>query len=432
MSLSLGMGLGLTMQRGGSWLGSYDFEGNEAVFVDNFVAAQYFNDGVKSFAALNTFTRASDGTYENSSGVVQTAAANEARFPYRSGTAEGGLIEPAATNLRTRSEDFTHGDWNYDGASSSGNTIAGPDGLVTADTITENTANSLHRVIDYAGADNTRHTISRWVKADGRTKFTMFAFDSDADTNYASASFDIDAITSAAEPSGGNGVTHFTDIIEYANGWFRLIFSFTANTSGSGGIMNMQVRLQNSGGAQAYIGDGVSGIHIAAAQLELGDYATSYIKTEASSASRASDALSTTSGGLPYADWDATKVSGKIAVTPLADGALNYVSFNDGTSNEVIQIHQDASNNVRLTVTDGGSVQCDIDSLVNAIVGTELVIAYRAGANDFAISVNGNAEQTDASGTMPTVTTQDIGENCTFKSHVAYAALITDLATLST
>lgn len=137
---------------------------------------------------------------------------------------------------------------------------------------------------------------------------------------------------------------------------------------------------------------------------------------------------------IPFVGYNQAQVSGKLTVTPLADGAVRYVNFNNTTANEVIEIGQDASNNVILTVTDGGVVQASIDSGVNAVIGTELIIGYRAGANDFAISVNGAAAVVDTSGTMPTVAEHQIGEHCLVKLDVAYDALLTNaqLVELST
>ncbi len=57
----------------------------------------------KTFAELHTFTRSTSATYEDASGIIQTAAINEARFNYKNGVALGLLLETAATNLEPNS-----------------------------------------------------------------------------------------------------------------------------------------------------------------------------------------------------------------------------------------------------------------------------------------------------------------------------------------
>ncbi|PRD68785.1 hypothetical protein C6P61_09815 [Malikia spinosa] len=73
-----------------------------------------------------------------------------------------------------------------------------------------------------------------------------------------------------------------------------------------------------SAASTAYIGDGYSGIYIWGAQLEAGDKATSYIKTEASQVTRAADQNLTAALGQPGAGTiyvDATVRSGNTLAT---------------------------------------------------------------------------------------------------------------------
>lgn len=73
------------------------------------VVAQYsksryaVNGKPKTFDELHTFTRSTTATYEDSSGILQTAAINAPRFNYSGGVAQGLLIEDAATNLEPNS-----------------------------------------------------------------------------------------------------------------------------------------------------------------------------------------------------------------------------------------------------------------------------------------------------------------------------------------
>ena len=65
----------------------------------------------KSFEELVTLTRASTGTYIDASGVIQTAAADEARFDYSTG-ARALLLEGSATNFATLSSHTAAYPWS--------------------------------------------------------------------------------------------------------------------------------------------------------------------------------------------------------------------------------------------------------------------------------------------------------------------------------
>ena len=82
-------------------------------------------------ASGGTFSRASIGTYFDSSGVLQTAPSGTPRFDHDPIThaPKGILIEESRINLQTSSQDI--GSWSYVGAFNSG-TILAPDGTNTA------------------------------------------------------------------------------------------------------------------------------------------------------------------------------------------------------------------------------------------------------------------------------------------------------------
>jgi hypothetical protein len=61
-----------------------------------------------SLGADATFARASNATYVDSNGVIQTASSNVARFDYSSGT-RALLMEPAATNYANNTDDLSGG-----------------------------------------------------------------------------------------------------------------------------------------------------------------------------------------------------------------------------------------------------------------------------------------------------------------------------------
>lgn len=84
-----------------------------------------------------SFSRSSDGTYFDSSGVMQTAAADVPRFDCdpASGAARGILIEPSATNYATHS--MFDATWNtFSGETQTLNYATGIDGQTDAARLT--------------------------------------------------------------------------------------------------------------------------------------------------------------------------------------------------------------------------------------------------------------------------------------------------------
>jgi hypothetical protein len=73
------------------------------------------------------FTRSTTATRENSSGNIESVAANLPRIDYLVGTGHI-LLEPQSTNLLTYSEDFGQSDWNKTSATVSTSTITDPTG----------------------------------------------------------------------------------------------------------------------------------------------------------------------------------------------------------------------------------------------------------------------------------------------------------------
>lgn len=105
MSLSLGIGLGLTMQSP-NWWDAYRAGGVSPALILNFKTNQYFNVLQKDLSTLTTFTRASSGTYIGSDGLLKTAATDEERITYDPSTlaSRGYLAEKAATNQLLNSD----------------------------------------------------------------------------------------------------------------------------------------------------------------------------------------------------------------------------------------------------------------------------------------------------------------------------------------
>lgn len=95
-----------------------------------------------TFNQLISFTRTSAATYVNSAGNIVTT--------------------PASKNLLTFTEEFDNAAWGKSNATVTANSVAAPDGLMTADTITASAANGTFLQTFTASA--TPYTFSIWLR----------------------------------------------------------------------------------------------------------------------------------------------------------------------------------------------------------------------------------------------------------------------------
>ncbi len=270
-------------ERNGVWSGWSNTE------TKTMVAAEFpidFTTG--ALPAPVTLTRASSGTYLNISDVLATAAVDAARLNYTAAHASRGiLIEAAATNVITYSEQFDNAAWTADGVVVLANQANGPDGNMTADLLTA-TGTGEHRVYQ-AKSDSTLGTNSVFAKA-GTASFIAVGT---GGTSESYAVFDV--VNGLVSSSGGSG----TGVIEdFGGGWFRC--------SVKAGGLQTTFCVVNIGttAAQALPGASstiVTTMYLWGAQCELGSNipATSYIVTTSAAANRAADAATfTIPGGI--------------------------------------------------------------------------------------------------------------------------------------
>jgi hypothetical protein len=235
-------------------------------------------------SAITAYTPTTTAPITNYIPALQTAAVNTPRFEHNPITGESlGLeIEEQRTNLLLRSEEFDNASWSKFQVTVNANSVISPDGLLSADSIIESTANSVHQLSQTLSiTSGVTYVLSCYVKPAGRTVFRMDGNDAAfGGGNY--CTFDLGTITVT---NSGNSIGTITAV---GNGWYRCTASLTAiaTTSGSVAIVLM------SGSLTSYTGDGYSGIYIWGAQLEAGAFPTSYIPTVASQVTRNADEVS--------------------------------------------------------------------------------------------------------------------------------------------
>jgi hypothetical protein len=351
-------------------------------------------------ASLVTFTRASSGTFVGSNGVLQTAVTDVPRFDHNPTTGEslGLLVEEARTNLVLRSEEFDNASWSKGAASISANSIAAPNGTVTADTLIEDATTAEHLTEQsFLTVSGTSYTFSVYVKSDGVKDKVGLRFTT---ANWSGSSSNIvrfDLATGVGTTVSGSPIFSSQAL---PNGWWK--FSITS-TSSSTGSATARIHLVATGGTNlSYAGDGTSGMYLWGAQLEAGAFPTSYIPTTTATVTRSADVASdTTRGGNIRSLY--------VQFRSPASGTRPVVSLDDNTANERIEILTSGSD-PNLLVTDGGSAVADLDAgAVSA--NTTARIAARFNTDNFAASISGGAEALDATGTMPMVDRIRVGSN---------------------
>ena len=349
-----------------------------------------------------TFSRASssgDATYTDANGLIVTAAADEPRFDHKieNGVVKslGLLVEEQRTNVLLYSEEFDTG-WTNTNASVTANATTAPDGTTTADKLVENSSTGNKEVNqgNITFTSGTSLTFSCFAKAAGRTRFrfagTTARFDSG--TN---AYFDLSNGTVVSTTGGFTSAS----IEAYPNGWYRCVGTMLPTSSGTN---NVYITLVNSGTTSNYTGDGSSGIYIWGAQLEAGQFPTSYIPTTSSTKTRVNDILSIE--GTNFTDVY-NQTEGSYKVEGFIDGTLPSNTYGgifgaggggSGTSNF---IYLNPGNNFGQYVSN--TSQTPSSSLSKTYTnGAKFKIAASYLEADYACSFNGDISNSSTSGAL--------------------------------
>ena len=206
--------------------------------------------------------------------------------------------------------------------------------------------------------------------------------------------------TGVVTPSGTIDAAYMVD---YGGGlWLCVVVATATATAGSSATLFL-----SDGTTTTLSGeDGTKGVFAGEMSLGVG-YPGSYVPTGASAATRAADSVT-----IPVASFPFNATAGTIllaARTPRQDGVARYaLALDDGSENNRIQVYDSPANEIVLLVTVGGVDQASIN-LGSVAPDTDFTLAIRYRLNDVAASLNGAAVLTDASATIPAMTTLRAG-----------------------
>ena len=229
-----------------------------------------------------TFTRASTGTYTDESGIIRTAAANEARFDHDGdGNSLGLLIEESRTNNLPYSNEFMSGLWRY--TTMTPNAGVSPSGT--------NDAWLLDSGLRDYNQLTSRGYLSIFVK---KVTARYFILSGGPQASLPGYCFDLDTGT-ALRATGNSPAGSLPTITAYPNGWYRVgVYTDTSNRRFSFGCSNDPDFNLGTGG---YDGQ----VLVYGGQGELGAFPTSYIPTTSSTVTRSADVASMT--GTNFSSW---------------------------------------------------------------------------------------------------------------------------------
>jgi len=284
------------------------------------------------------------------------------------------LVEPQRTNLVTYSEDFSDSSWSKSDVNVLTNQTNSPQGIQNAAKITENTNNAEHRVqFSFSQNASTNYSVSVFVKSNGRDYFSM-----NIGASRLYANFDLINETVTQVNSNGTAFNNESaSISSYGNGWYKCVLSGYAITT-SGGYVRLCVRKTlTSGNNQSYTGDGVSGLYLWGAQLEVGSYATSYIPNFGT-------ALGVTRVQETYEKTGISNLINSeegvlfVEMAAFSESNLNsYITIGQNTSNGILGISfYTGSNNILLDHWEGASETYHIESISDITEFNKIAICY--------------------------------------------------------
>lgn len=335
------------------------------------------------------FSRTSAATYTDATGYVATAAAHELRIDHDPATLEriGYLVEGMSQNELAESEDFSG--WTQMAVSVVAAAGIGPDGLVSASLVRENTSATGHYVSESASlTTGLDYSCSVWMKAAGRGYARIIAA---SGMGAGVETVAVDLATGATLAT--SGVTASAQ--QYRDGWWRIGLSGTATASG---FHSFQLRLADdlSTSSGSYLGDGTSGVLMWGAQVEQQSFATSYIPTSGAAVPRSADRAA-----VQVAPWfREDEYTLYVQTRPHSDAVAGFAySLNEPVGDNYAALRGFAGSYGPRVGSQGVSVVSF--SAGPLVAGQDAKIAFACRRDDFALSADGGAVLTDMAGEMP-------------------------------
>jgi hypothetical protein len=351
-----------------------------------------------------TFTRASDATYFDADGVLQTATSDTPRFDHSGGNSLGLLIEEARTNSIRNAQAGGAVVGSAGTGPSNWNVSGNANGLTR--TISIGSANGLS-YIDVRFAGTATATVQNFFDPEGLTVITASSGQVWTHSAYV-------ALIAGTVPDLQIGVREgLADGTFVISGNLNVSSSLTASlqrfshtrtlTDATTARVTPTIRVSISNGV-AYDFT----LRIAAPQLEQGAFATSYIPTTSAAVTRSADSAVVTPISSFYNAAEGTLFAE--FSRPQTANVADYLQF-AGSSPEQIVLETNGtapSTSQRFLVEPVGAATANISfSTVAANTVYRLIGAYKT--DSFQAAQNGTLGTEDTSGALPSVSRMNIG-----------------------
>jgi len=317
--------------------------------------------------------------------VSEGPVANMPRLNSVAGGCPSLLLEPQRTNLITQSEYIGSSYWDKKTSTVTGGHIS-PIGQLNAYKVVEGSLDGLQWIessqVSTAAGDLT---LSLYVKSAERTKIGIRDGISGA-----YATFDLSLGTVLDNSAGTDG-----GVESLPNGYYRLTLTITSGTSIFYALYILSdTYVSGAPSDHTYQGDGTSGIYIYGAQAEEGSYATSYIPTYGTAATRVQDACSKTGISSLIGQTEGTLF---VETESLINGIGCRFTLSDGTISNRVSIEWDeVPSRIKGFLGSGGNTSADGYDQTDRL---KIALTYNASA--FKMFINGVLVDTDSS--IPTV-----------------------------
>jgi len=337
------------------------------------------------------FTRGSNATRVNKDGLIETATGDTPRLDYSDSSCPSLLLEPQRTNLVSYSEDFSDASWNKLNLSTTSNSVISPDGTLNASSFTQSGGTAEHGLYNTLPTltSGSKYTGSVFLKYDDwqyfQVRFRSGGFGAEIGVIY-------DAINKAVTTTNGSLLSY--NIEEYANDWVRI--SIAAQATSDSNFAGLVVAYNNSGNVfndPDSVPNTGANVYAYGAQVEEGDYPTSYIPTQGSAVTRLADEC--INGGN---DQVINSTEGTLYVEArVFDGSNSTFGFSltdGGVTNRTFLTFQAPENKYRAYSTGGGITDITFTGLD---VTSMSKVAIRYSANSFSLWINGSKRAEDLS-----------------------------------
>jgi len=369
-----------------------------------------------------TFTRGSTATYTDESGIIRTAAQDEARFDHDGdGNSLGLLIEESRTNLVTYSEDYSQSSWTLDDCTIQSTSVLTPDGQ-TALLLRESATTQTHNIRQSPSTSTgTTYTASVFLKKYTRQyAWIGYVFNSAAGT-VAQIDLNTGQIVYSAKIYATDSIQS-TSVIPYPNGWYKVTITFTNGLVSPNISVGTADSLWTSGNADGnqFLGDTNEGLYIWGAQLEAGSFPTSYIPTSGSTVTRSADVTSMT--GTNFSSWY-NQSEGTVfyqGIMPYANvsgyPSIYRIGVSGQNSNEIDLLRNPGGKRLNINVHSGGSTVYAVD--VNPLPDNyKVAVGYET--DNFNAASSGTLTGLDTSGAAPVGADRFLIDHANTRHHIS-------------